>query len=57
MEADIVLQVNSTAATTRTYTPVIVSGITGKSESQGIQTQRVTTNLASSVLAATTETV
>jgi hypothetical protein len=57
MEDDIRLQVNSSSATTRTYTPVIVSGINGAAESQGRQTQAVVTNTATAVLDATTETV
>tara|TARA_R110002012_G_C11674432_1_gene613465 strand:- start:5563 stop:6525 length:963 start_codon:yes stop_codon:yes gene_type:complete len=55
LESDLVLQVNSTAATTRTYTPVIVSPINGRSQSQGRQTQSVVTNVKKAVLAATTE--
>ena len=57
MEDDIRLQVNSSAATTRTYTPVIVAPINGAAESQGRQTQPVITNTSQAVLAATTETV
>lgn len=57
MEDDIRLQVNSSAATTRTYTPVIVAPINGAAESQGRQTQPVITNTNTAVLAATTETV
>jgi len=57
MDDDIRLQVNSSAATTRTYTPVIVASINGQSESQGRQTQPVVTNTNQAVLAATTETV
>ena len=57
MDDDIRLQVNSTAATTRTYTPVIVAPINGAAESQGRQTQPVITNTNTAVLAATTETV
>jgi len=57
MDDDIRLQVNSSAATTRTYTPVIVSSINGAAESQGRQTQPVITNTNTAVLAATTETV
>jgi hypothetical protein len=57
MDDDIRLQVNSSAATTRTYTPVIVAPINGQSESQGRQTQPVVTNTNQAVLAATTETV
>ena len=57
MEDDIRLQVNSSAATTRTYTPVIVAPINGSAESQGRQTQPVITNTNTAVLAATTETV
>lgn len=55
MEDDIRLQVNSSAATTRTYTPVITAPINGSAESQGRQTQPVVTNVATSVLDATTE--
>jgi len=57
MDDDIRLQVNSSAATTRTYTPVIVASINGAAESQGRQTQPVITNTNTAVLAATTETV
>jgi hypothetical protein len=57
MDDDIRLQVNSSAATTRTYTPVIVASVNGQSESQGRQTQPVITNTSQAVLAATTETV
>jgi len=57
MDDDIRLQVNSSAATTRTYTPVIVAPINGAAESQGRQTQPVVTNTNQAVLAATTETV
>ena len=57
MDDDIRLQVNSSAATTRTYTPVIVAPINGAAESQGRQTQPVITNTNTAVLAATTETV
>jgi hypothetical protein len=57
MDDDIRLQVNSSAATTRTYTPVIVAPINGAAESQGRQTQPVITNTSQAVLAATTETV
>ena len=57
MDDDIRLQVNSSAATTRTYTPVIVASVNGQSESQGTQTQPVITNTSQAVLAATTETV
>ena len=55
MDDDIRLQVNSSAATTRTYTPVITAPINGAAESQGVQTQPVVTNVATSVLDATTE--
>jgi len=57
MDSDVRLQVNSSAATTRTYTPVIVASVNGQSESQGRQTQPVVTNTNQAVLAATTETV
>ena len=57
MDDDIRLQVNSSAATTRTYTPVITAPINGAAESQGRQTQAVVTNTASAVLDATTENV
>ncbi len=56
MENDVILQVNSSAATTRTYTPVIVAPINGAAENQGTQTQAVVTNTSASVLDATTET-
>jgi len=55
MESDLILQVNSSAATTRTYTPVIVAPINGRAESQGRQTQSVVTNVKKAVLSATTE--
>ncbi|MCP4320901.1 MAG: hypothetical protein GY787_03410 [Alteromonadales bacterium] len=57
MDSDVILQVNSSAVSTRTYTPVIVAPINGAAESQGRQTQPVITNTNQSVLAATTETV
>ena len=54
---DIRFQVNSTAVTTRTYTPVIVAPVNGAGELIGRQTQPVVTNTNQAVLAATTETV
>ena len=54
---DIRFQVNSTAVTTRTYTPVIVAPVNGSGELIGRQTQPVVTNTNQAVLAATTETV
>jgi len=56
MEADVVLTVNSSAATTRTYTPVIVAPVNSGQESRGTQTQAVVTSTSASVLDATTET-
>ncbi len=55
MDSDIRLQVNSSAATTRTYTPVIVAPVNGAGEFVGTQTQAVVTNTATSVLDGTTE--
>ena len=55
MDSDIRLQVNSSAATTRTYTPVIVASVNGAGEFVGTQTQAVVTNTATSVLDGTTE--
>jgi len=55
MSDDIRLQVNSSASTTRTYTPVITAPINGAAAAQPVQTQAVTTNVARSVLDATTE--
>ena len=57
MDDDIRLQVNSSAATTRTYTPVITAPINGAAESQGRQTTPVVTNTSTAVLDATTENV
>ena len=54
---DIRFQVNSTASTVRTYTPVIVAPVNGAGELIGRQTQPVVTNTNQAVLAATTETV
>lgn len=50
MNDDIRLQVNSSAATTRTYTPVITAPINGAQESRGVQTQAVASNVATAVL-------
>ena len=55
MDSDIRLQVNSSAATTRTYTPVITAPVNGAGEFVGTQTQAVVTNTATSVLDGTTE--
>jgi len=55
MDAPFVLQVNSSAVTTRTYTPVITSPIAGAPVPDQRQTQPVVTNVAKSVLSATTE--
>ena len=47
---DIVLQVDSTAATTRTYTPIITSAKDGKGEPDVRQTQRAPSNTAKSIV-------
>tara|TARA_R100000781_G_scaffold101897_1_gene65417 strand:- start:6428 stop:7411 length:984 start_codon:yes stop_codon:yes gene_type:complete len=54
--SDLVLQVNSSAATTRTYTPVITSPVNAQAQAAQQQTQPVVTNVAKGVLDATTET-
>ena len=49
-DSDLVLQVDSTAATTRTYTPVLTAAINGRSEPQGRQTEALPANVAASVI-------
>jgi hypothetical protein len=55
LEDDVRLTVVTSTSTTLSFTPVITSGITGKAESQGTQTQAVPTNVAQAVLDATAE--
>jgi len=50
---DIVLQVDSSAATTRTYTPIITSAAGGKSAPEVVQTQRAVSNTAKTIVART----
>lgn len=50
---DIVLQVDSSAATTRTYTPVITNPTGGKSAPDVVQTQRARSNTAKTIVART----
>lgn len=50
---DIVLQVDSSAATTRTYTPIITSAAGGKAAPDVVQTQRAVSNTAKTIVART----
>ena len=50
-DSDLVLQVDSTAATTRTYTPVITSPVTSATEPQGRQTTPLRSNVSAAVVA------
>lgn len=50
---DIVLQVDSTAATTRTYTPIITSAVGGKQAAEVVQTQRATSSTAKTIVGRT----
>lgn len=52
---DIVLQVDSSEATTRTYTPVLTAPVGGKESSDVKQTQRQTSNTAKAILNRATE--
>lgn len=56
MDSDLVLQVNSSAVTTRTYTPIITAPVNAQAQGGQRQTQAVVTNVAKGVLDATTET-
>ena len=51
MEDDIRLIVDSSSVTTRTYTPVITSPVTGKTEPQGTQTTPLVSNVSANVVA------
>jgi len=51
MEDDLRLIVDSSAVTTRTYTPVITSSISGKTEPQGTQTTPLVSNVAANIVA------
>lgn len=53
--SDLVLQVNSSAATTRTYTPVITAAVNAREGQGPVQTQAVPTSTPASIVAATTE--
>lgn len=55
LDDDVRLTVTTSTSTTLTFTPVITSPVNGKGELVGRQTQAVVTNVASSVLDATTE--
>jgi|TARA_R100000482_G_scaffold35001_1_gene11527 hypothetical protein len=55
LDDDVRLTVTTSAATTLTFTPCITSPVNGQGELVGRQTQPVVTNVASSVLDATTE--
>lgn len=50
---DIVLQVDSSAVTTRTYTPIITSANGGKDQAEVRQTQRATSNTAQAIVSRT----
>jgi hypothetical protein len=52
---DVILQVDSSAATTRTYTPVITAAVGAKEVEQTKQTQAAPTNTAASILRRTEE--
>jgi len=52
---DLILQVDSSAATTRTYTPVIVAPFNGKEGGEMRQTAKVAANTSKSILSKTLE--
>lgn len=52
---DLILQVDSSAATTRTYTPVITAAFGGRETSEARQTKAVAANTSKAILARTLE--
>ena len=52
---DLILQVDSSAGTTRTYTPVITAPFGAKETSQAVQTSAVSANTSKAILARTLE--
>ena len=53
LDSDVYLQVDSSAATTRTYTPVVTAPVNSGGESMPSQTVAVQSNVAKSILAET----
>ena len=49
-DSDLVLQVNSTAATTRTYTPVLTAPLNARGEPQGTQTEALPSSVSAAVI-------
>ena len=51
LQDDLRMQITTTAAETFTFTPVIVSSITGKPQPGAVQTQSVPTSVSKAILA------